>query len=265
MPKKTKFFVFSLLTSLLLIAALNCAITVKAQGQATVVVLDSVGGTVDPSGTNTYADGTVVTLTATPTDPSYVFVNWVISSGTSASTDTDNPLALPVTGGVTYAIQAVFQPLQSPISGGTLPSNLASAAIVVILPAAGGTTDPPAGRYALADATNMNIKATANSGWQFSHWIISGASTSHGGSPLNLEPTDNPYNVNHGYGYTYNYQAVFTQTGGTGPTPTGGATPTPSPGTMGGLTTDNWIEIALVAIIVVILIAFGVFASRRRK
>ena len=263
MPKKTKLFVFSLLTSLLLIAALNCAITVKAQAQATVVVLDSVGGTVDPSGTNSYADGTVVTLTATPPDPSFVFVNWVITTDTSSTTETDNPLALTVTGGVTYAIDASFQPIQSP-TGGTLPSNLASAAIVVILPAAGGTTDPPAGRYALADATNLNIKATANSGWQFSHWIISGASTDHGGSPVDLEPTANPYNINHGYGYTYNYQAVFTQTGGTGPTPTGGATPTPS-GTLGGLTTDNWIEIALVAIIVVILIAFGVFASRRRK
>jgi predicted secreted protein with PEFG-CTERM motif len=51
-------------------------------------------------------------------------------------------------------------------------------------------------------------------GWTFSHWVISGnTSVSHGGAPVNLEPTDNPYNVNHGYGETYYYQPVFTQSG----------------------------------------------------
>ena len=61
-----------------------------------------------------------------------------------------------------------------------------------------------------------------NNGWQFSHWVISGSdvTTGHGSIPTNLEPTDNPYNVDHGYGNTYYYQPVFTQSDTTSPSPT---------------------------------------------
>jgi hypothetical protein len=80
--------------------------------------------------------------------------------------------------------------------------------------------------------------------------------------PYIATPTDNPYNVNHGYSNRYNYQAVFTPVGSTEPTPTPTGTST---GTLGGLTTETGIIIALVVIIIIILIAFGVFASRRKK
>jgi hypothetical protein len=263
MNKSRKIFALTLLTSLLILAALNVSVlSVNAQGNATVIVVDSVGGTTDPAvGTTTYADGTSVTFTATA-DASDEFSNWIIVTSTETTTSTDNPLALTVSGGVTYTVQAVFSPIQAP-PGGTLPTNLATAAIVVVLTSAGGTTSPAPGVYALADATSLSLTAAPESGWQFSHWVISGPNLSHGGYPYTATPTDNPYNVNHGYGNRYSYQAVFTPVGSTEPTPTGGATATPIP--VGGLSSDMWIIIGLVVVIIILLIAFGVFATRRKK
>ena len=258
-----RFFALTLLTSLLLLAALNSnMISVKAQGQATVNFLDSVGGTTDPAGPGTYnyADGTSVTFTATP-DTGFVFQNWIVSTSAGSGIDTTNPLTIPVAGGVTYSVQAIFQPIQIPL-GRPTPANMSAAAIVVVLPGAGGTTSPTPGTYALENATQLTLTAMPNSGWQFSHWVISGMSLSHGAYPFTPTPTDNPYNVNHGYGYTYDYQPVFIPTGSTEPTPTPTATPT---GTIGGLSTDTAIIIGLVAVIIIILIAFGVYAMRRSK
>ena len=174
---------------------------------------------------------------------------------------TDNPVIFTATGDVTYDITPVFI-VPSAIPGLSVPADLSNAAIVVILPSAGGSTNPPPGTYALADATSFNLKATASSGWQFSHWTICGTNASHGSAPVNWNPTDNPYNVNHGYGDTYRYQAVFTPIGTTETTPTPTAAPN-SGGTVAGMSTETWIIIGLVVVIIVILI--GVFATRRKK
>jgi hypothetical protein len=263
MSKNIKIFALILLASLLLLSTLNCAsLAVKAQSNATVVVLDAIGGTVEPSGTNTYADGTVVTFTATSTDPTFVFVNWIVVADDVSSTINTNPGTLTVSGGVSYVVQAVFQPTV-PVEENPKP-NLTTDAIVVVLASGGGTTTPAPGRYALANAASLKLTATPDSGWQFSHWVISGASTNHGGAPVDLTPTDNPYSVQHGYGYTYNYQAVFTPVGSTEPTPAPTATST-STGTMGGLSTDTWIIIGLIVVIIVLLAAVGVLASKRKK
>jgi hypothetical protein len=217
MVKHQKALAFTLTLSLALFAALAVA---NAQGTATVAFLTSIGGTTDPTGTQTYADGTSVQITATVTDTGYVFTNFIILSGSTTTSTTDNPATLTVKGGETYAVQAVFNPIQGP-PGGSLPSaaDMANAAIVVILPAVGGTTTPKAGTYALANAVQMNIAANPSSGWTFSHWVITGSNMTGtaGHDPLNLEPTDNPYNVNHGYGATFYYQAVFTQTNAPSP------------------------------------------------
>ncbi|HLN89863.1 MAG TPA: hypothetical protein VK253_07335, partial [Candidatus Binatia bacterium] len=61
MSNKSKLLAIAMISALLLTI---CMSLVKAQGNATVVVLDAVGGTVDPSGTNTYSSGTAVTFTA---------------------------------------------------------------------------------------------------------------------------------------------------------------------------------------------------------
>jgi hypothetical protein len=144
------------------------------------------------------------------------------------------------------------------------PIDISTAAIVVVLTSAGGTTTPPPAVYALKDATSLQLTAVPESGWEFSHWVISGPGLSHGGYPFTATPTENPYNVNHGYGNRFSYQAVFTPIGSTVPTPVG-QTPAPTGGTIAGMSTNTWIIIALVVVIIIILIAFGVFAMRKKK
>ena len=226
MAKTSKVISLTILMSLLLLTALSfTAVGVNAQTNATVNVLDSIGGSTDPAaGTYTYNDGTPVTFTANPgvgTNVPATFSFWVITSNGETRVVTDNPVSFPVSGGVTYNVQAIFTVIV-PIQSLNLSSGLATAAIVVVLPAAGGSTIPAAGTYALANATSLQLTAMPNNGWQFTHWVISGSdvNTGHGSIPTNLEPTDNPYNVNHGYGNTYYYQPVFTQSDTTSPSPT---------------------------------------------
>ena len=246
--KSKKIFALTLLTSLIVFAALG-AVSVQAQSTATINLTQSLGGTAttDPS-TTTPADGTQVTFTATP-DAADVFQYWILSTDAGSSQVTENPFTLPVVGGTTYDVQAIFAPLLPPPGVSSLPTNMATAAIVVVLAGAGGTTLPGPGTYALADATALNLQATPLDGWTFSHWVIYGPNLSHGGYPFTATPTDNPYNVNHGYGNTFSYQPVFVPTGTTEPTPT-----VP--------------EFSAVATIVVALalaaVAFGTIAYRRK-
>jgi hypothetical protein len=260
--KNRKIFTLTALATVLLVAIMvPTFLSVTAQGTATVVVLDTVGGTVTPAGTTTYADGTAVTLTATAMDDTFVFSYWIVSSGAGSETVFDNPGTLTVAGGETYAVQAIFDVVQPPPGVQNLPNNIATAAIVVVLPSAGGTTSPAQGTYALADATAMTLTATPTSGWQFAYWTICGESTNHGGAPVDWTPDANPYNVNHGYGYTYYYQAVFTPVGSNVPTPTPGAT---NPPVVAGLSMETLIIIGLVVVIVILLVAFAVFMMRKK-
>jgi hypothetical protein len=254
--KNFRVFALIFILSALLIGTF-CA-SVKAQDQATIVVMAAVGGTTDPTGTTTYADGTAVTLTATAGE-GFVFQNWEIITSAGGITDSTNPTTLTVNATVgTYAVQAVFQPVQV-ITPATITS--ANNAIVVVLAAVGGTTSPAPGTYALANAAALELKATPNSGFVFHNWIIGGTPLSHGAYSFTDTPTDNPYNVNHGYGYTYTYQPVFVPTGST--VVTTGSTPTPSPSSM---STDAWIIIAaLIVIIVIVLIALVVVYTQKSK
>lgn len=211
---KTKYAGLVLLSSLLLLIA-SVTLVVQAQSQATVNILPAVGGTTDPNvGTYNYNDGASVTITATATIPGSTLTNWIVTANGVTTTSTDTSLTFTVSAGTTYNIQPVFTLLQTAPGQSQLPSNMSAAAIVVILPAAGGSTVPAPGAYAFDNATAFNMTAIPSNGWSFSHWVISGnTNVSHGGAPVNLEPTDNPYNVNHGYGATYYYQPVFTQSG----------------------------------------------------
>lgn len=237
-------------------------VIVNAQGDATVTVAVQTGGSTDVTGTNTYPDGTMFTITATPLD-NYALIGWVVTTDTSSTNYLDNPLSITLAGGTTYTVAPQFSLLLAP-PGQNLPNQNANAAIVVVLAAAGGTTSPAPGTYALADATNMQLKATAFTGWQFSNWIISGTPSTHGGYPVDYTPTNNPYTVGHGYGYTYYYQPVFTPVGTpqTSSTPTATATPI---ATMAGLSVDLWIIIALIIVIIVMAIGFLAYAMRRKK
>jgi hypothetical protein len=261
--KRTKFLAMTFVMSLFLVAIAG-TIGVNGQTQATVQVLSSIGGTTDPAaGTYNYDDGTSVTFAATA-DPGFVFQEWIVSTNEGSNTATDQSITIPVTGGTTYSFQAIFAPIQVPPSG--IPvTDYATAAIVVVLAGAGGTTVPVPGTYAINDASELTLTATAAEGWKFDHWAITGypIQGAHGSFPFTPNPTDNPYTVDHGYGNTYAYQAVFTPTAEGAATPTpGGATPTPSGG-MGGLSNEWWIIIGLVVVIIVILIGFGLYAMRK--
>jgi hypothetical protein len=244
MMKSKKIFALTILTSLIVLAAFA---SVSAQGQATVNILDSIGGTTDPAaGSYTYDDATPITFTATP-DANSVFANWIISTAEGSSIATDSSITIPVVGGTTYDVQAIFSPLLPP-PGANIPSNLATAAIVIVLSSAGGTTDPVPGTYALADASSLMLTAKPSSGWTFSHWVIYGPNLSHGGYPFTATPIENPYNVNHGYGNTFSYQPVFTPEGSTNPTPI-----------------PEFSSVATIAIALVLAaIAFGTYTYRRK-
>jgi hypothetical protein len=262
--KLTNVFLGLFFAMLLLSSSAFVFSSVQGQGDATVTVSNVTGGSTDITGTTTYPDGTSFAITATA-DNGYAFIDWIISDGSSSTNSIENPYTTVLAGGTTYTIQPEFDLVQAP-PGGTLPTQMANAAIIVMLPSAGGTTSPAAGTYALADATTMQLKATANSGWVFSHWTICGSSMSHGGAPLNYAPSDNPYTVGHGYGYTYYYQPIFAQVGSPGSTSTATATPTASQaGTIAGMSTDTWIIIALVVVIIVMGIGLAVVVTRKKK
>jgi len=210
--KTIKSAVFIVATILLLLSLTGLAVlTVKGQSQATVTILTSIGGTTTPAaGTSTYADGSVVSLLASP-DAGYTFAYWMVANDTGSTTYTDNPLSLTVSGGVNYTVQPVFYAINAQVPLLTNPSVSANSgmAIVVVVGAVGGTTNPPPGVYTLANAASLSLTAIPNSGWKFDNWVIGGYPLSHGSYSFTDTPTDNPYNVNHGYGNTYDYQPVF--------------------------------------------------------
>ena len=98
----------------------------------------------------------------------------------------------------------------------------------------------------MVNAGSLNLTATANTNWKFDHWVISGAPlTTHGLYNYTLTPTDNPYNVNHGYGNTYSYQPVFS--------PTGSAV------------SEFSSAAAVVMAVILVIVAFGAFAFNKRS
>ena len=251
------------LAAFVISAVFSCVSTVKAQNQATVNVLESVGGSIDPPpGTHNYNDGTQVTLTATP-DTDLEFVTWLISTDASNNSVTENPYILSITGGVTYSVSAVFaQPIQPvfPTPPQT-PVPLSSYGTVTILPASGGSTTRAPGTYYYTMVYKLEITAIAARGWKFSYWVISGdTDTTHGGYPFTLTPTDNPYTFDCGLGYKYSYQPVFTPESTTPPT----EQPT-TPTTTLGISTELLIAIIAIIIAIVAVIASIVYVQRSKR
>ncbi len=217
--KTLRIVVFTLLTATLLMAvANNYAPIAKAQTNDTVTLIASVGGSyantdgsVQTPGPYTYADGSSQTFTAVPGD-GFSFGLWTIVTAAYSYTDAvDNPLTITLNESA-YAIQATFTP--DTIIPPAVQTNSATNAIVVVIAGVGGTTSPAPGTYELANATSLDLTAIPNNGWQFDNWVIGGTPMNdHGSYSYTATPTNNPYNVDHGYGNTYSYEAVFSPVG----------------------------------------------------
>jgi len=264
MTKKTKSttaFTILLLTTLIILASIN-AVGVFAQSQATVNIVESLGGTTNPAaGSHSYDGGSNVVFTATP-DDNFVFLQWLISADTDY-TSTDNPLTVTVATGTTYNVQPVFQPTVVAFLPYVPPTDTSAFAIVQVLASVGGTTDPTPGFYSLVSAEQLSLRAVASDGFVFSHWVVSGSyMPGHGGDPsldTNI-PTDNPLLIGHGEGYQYAYQAVFIPVGSTPP-----SNPPGSSGSTSGISTELIIAIVAIIIAIVVAIAAVVYVRRDKK
>lgn len=247
--KLFKILVLTLLTSALLMAALSSHNPiVKAQTNDNVTILPSAGGYTAPlDGNYSYPDGSSQTFTATPND-GFLFLEWTVVTPDFQYTDAvDNPLTITLNES-SYVIQATFTPEQL-----VAPANLtlsATNAVVVVIAGVGGTTSPAPGTYELANAASLDLTAIPDSGFQFDNWVIAGTPMNgHGGYSFTATPTNNPYNVNHGYGNTYSYEAVFTPIGSTTPTPT---------------VNEFSSAAAIIIAAILVLVAFGTYTYTRR-
>ncbi len=110
------------------------------------------------NGTNTYAEGSIVTLVAAPT-AGYVFVNWT-EGGTPVSTSPSYTFAADSD----RTLVANFIPVGAAKSISTSSS-----------PAAGGSTS---GDGAYAVGASATVSATANYGYKFSKWQVNGVTVS---------------------------------------------------------------------------------------
>ena len=206
-----------------------------SEEKAIVVIAGSLGGTTNPDpGTYTYNYADTISIEAVA-NSGYRFQRWIISGQytpghnippitypTNIFTDdpdyvpsfpvtsivqTDNlvtstnPLTVICGYGYTYVYQPVFVPTTSP------PST--NNAIVVVVDSVGGSTTPGPGTYYYAEDSTISLEATPDAGYEFDSWVALGEEE----HPSQF--TDNPTNIICGYGYTYEYQAMFAPTGST--------------------------------------------------
>ncbi len=119
----------------------------------TMAVSPSGGGTTNPAiGDHNYADGTVVSLTATPA-AGYQFTGWtgdVASSGSASTT---------VTMSSNRTVTANFS---------AIPDQ--SILTISVSPSGGGTTSPTVGTHAYDNGAVVTIMATPAAGYQFVNW-----------------------------------------------------------------------------------------------
>ena len=205
---------------------------------AKVVVLASVGGTTDPPyGEYTYPNNTKFEILATP-NAGFRFSHWVISGDylpghnlpqiivpdplpedwvpplptpseiqQDSLVSSQNPLNVIHGYGYTYQYQPIFVPTSTP--GSTVTGT------VVVMAGVGGSVNPGAGAHTYANDQIVTLTATADSGFEFDHWVISGGPMPGHGDLENGMSTDNPLTTHAVQGETYNYQPVFSPTGTT--------------------------------------------------
>ena len=167
--------------------------------------------------------------------PSFPVASQVGSDSLITST---NPYTVICGYGYTYVYQPVFTP--------TTPATATTDAIVMVLDSLGGNTNPTPGTYYYSNGTTINLQATPDSGYSFQYWVA----VDKDGHPTAI--SDNPTNINCGYGYTYSYQPMFAPSG---------ATESPT-----GIPTEYFYAIiAILAIIAVIALALVVMYRGKIK
>ena len=107
-------------------------------------------------------------------------------------------------------------------------------ATVIVTTTTGGTTNPVPGTYTYNSGDRITLRATPDEGYTFLQWIISGGYTPGHNQPPLIQPnpeeplppsrpptpqtydslvaTQNPLFVVCGFGYTFQYEAVFVST-----------------------------------------------------
>ena len=147
--------------------------------QQTLTILSSIGGTTNPAtGAHNYATGSQAQVTATA-NTGYVFDHWLFDGITSG---TQNPIT--VTMDINHTLQAIFTALQT----------------LTILSGTGGLTNPTTGTYSYVQGLQVQVGATANTGYAFDHWIVDGTSAGST-NPLSITMSAN-----------HNIQPVFVST-----------------------------------------------------
>ncbi len=86
-------------------------------------------------------------------------------------------------------------------------------AVVEVLEAVGGTTDPAPGTHYYPVDTPISLNAIPDPGWEFLYWVYSGdwRGSHYPGTSLPDPDTfmTNPVTITCGYGFKYSYQPVF--------------------------------------------------------
>ncbi|GAJ06726.1 unnamed protein product [marine sediment metagenome] len=139
---------------------------VPAPPTYTLTVATTAGGNTDPTpGSYTHPEGASVTVTAIPNN-GYKFDHWIING----ITRTENPTT--VTMDKNYTLTAYFTALPPPEHVLTIATTI------------GGTTTPSPGTYPHVENTTATVTAVPDSGFNFDHWILDGAT--YTSNPINV-------------------------------------------------------------------------------
>ena len=129
-----------------------------------VTISAGTGGTVSPSGSQTIGQVTQTTITATPKS-GYRFVDWTTTGGVVKVTETNSKEQ----GSITITAAAA----------GTVTANfeaIPETKYAVTISSAGNGTVSPSGEQQIG-ASGMDVTATANTGYQFDGWKVTGGAS----------------------------------------------------------------------------------------
>jgi uncharacterized repeat protein (TIGR02543 family) len=194
-----KLFSFTRLSTLFFAAmALILAVTVQAEAATTYILTTSsgTGGAISPA-TSSFATGTVVNITATPTN-GYVFIGWE-GAGTGTCVGMTNPCAVMMDADKTLA--AMFA---SSSATYTLTTGAGT----------GGVISPGTSFYSVG--TVVTVAAIPNNGYTFTGWIGACSGTGSCNVIMNADKT-----VGASFGSTDRILITSAGTGGTITPPTG--------------------------------------------